>query len=84
MQFDAEVSDKIDTTIILQAHGGHNNFTLAVEWAYVDYNFDVGLAAAGSLWHQPDFRGERSVLRVPDHNTRWHGLPAGNLWGQRQ
>ncbi len=40
MQFDAEVSEKIDTTVILQAHGGHNNFSLAVEWAYVDYNFD--------------------------------------------
>ncbi len=40
MQFDAEVSEKIDTTVILQAHGGHKNFSLDVEWAYVDYNFD--------------------------------------------
>ena len=40
MQFDAAVSEKIDTTVILQAHGGHDNFSLDVEWAYVDYNFD--------------------------------------------
>ncbi len=40
MQFDAELSDKIETTVILQAHGGRHNFNVNVEWAYVDYNFD--------------------------------------------
>ncbi len=40
IQFDASVSKKIDTTVILQAHGGKDNFALDVEWGYADYNFD--------------------------------------------
>lgn len=40
LQFDAPVSDKINATVILEAYGGHDNFSTEVEWAYADYNFD--------------------------------------------
>ncbi len=40
MQFDASLTEHIDTTLILLATGGNDNFNIGVEWAYVDYNFD--------------------------------------------
>ncbi len=40
MQFDAELTEKINTTVIIEAYGGNDNFNAKVEWAYIDYHFD--------------------------------------------